>query len=87
VGEQYPAAGLLERFVARGVPLTTASDAHHLDHVAYRADDMRAVLSSVGVDVLQGYRTRLPHRVPVGAGVGPASGVWPASGGRDADAR
>ena len=28
VGEQYPAAGLLERFVARGVPLTTASDAH-----------------------------------------------------------
>ena len=42
VDEQYPAQGLLERFVARGVPLTTASDAHHLDHVAYRADDLRA---------------------------------------------
>ena len=44
VGEQYPAAGLLERFVARGVPLTTASDAHRLEHVADRADDLRAVL-------------------------------------------
>ena len=60
VGEQYPAAGLLERFVARGVPLTTASDAHHLDHVADRADDLRAVLASVGVDALQGYRGRDP---------------------------
>ena len=39
-GEQYPALGLLDRFVARGVPLTTASDAHHLDHVAHRADDL-----------------------------------------------
>ena len=28
VGEQYPALPLLERFAARGVPLTTASDAH-----------------------------------------------------------
>ncbi len=71
VREQYPAAGLLERFVARGVPLTTASDAHHLDHVAHRADDLRAVLDSVGVDVLQGYRDREPYPVAVsGGGVG-----------------
>ena len=33
--------GLLDRFVARGVPLTTASDAHRLEHVADRADDLR----------------------------------------------
>jgi histidinol-phosphatase (PHP family) len=65
VREQYPAAGLLKRFVARGVPLTTASDAHHLDHVAHRADDLRAVLDSVGVDVLQGYRDREPYAVAV----------------------
>ena len=81
VGEQYPAFELLRSFVARGVPLTTASDAHHLDHVAYRADDMRALLASVGVELLQGYRARVPHRVAVaGAVTGPA-------GGRDADAR
>jgi histidinol-phosphatase (PHP family) len=65
VGEQYPAAELLERFVARGVPLTTASDAHRLDHVADRADDLRAVLGAVGATELQGYRARVPHRVAV----------------------
>jgi histidinol-phosphatase (PHP family) len=79
VGEQYPAVELLKSFVARGVPLTTASDAHHLDHVAYRADEMRALIASVGVEALQGYRARVPHRVPVGGLGGPA-------GGRDADA-
>ncbi len=65
VGEQYPARGLLERFVARRVPLTTASDAHHLDHVAHRADDLRALLASVGVSELRGSRARSPHAVPV----------------------
>ncbi len=62
VGEQYPAQGLLERFVARGVPLTTASDAHRLEHVADRADDLRAVLGSAGASVLQGYRGRAAYR-------------------------
>jgi histidinol-phosphatase (PHP family) len=69
VAEQYPAAGLLERFVARGVPLTTASDAHRLDHVADRADDLRAVLGAVGADELQAYRARVPHRVAVAPAV------------------
>ena len=65
VGEQYPAQGLLERFVARGVPLTTASDAHRLEHVADRADDLRAVLGAAGAGVLQGYRGRAAYPVPV----------------------
>jgi histidinol-phosphatase (PHP family) len=65
VGEQYPALGLLERFVAGGVPLTTASDAHRLEHVADRADDLRAVLGAAGAGVLQGYRGRTPYAVPV----------------------
>jgi histidinol-phosphatase (PHP family) len=72
VAEQYPAAGLLERFVARGVPLTTASDAHALVHVADRADDLRAVLAAAGAGTLQGYRGRDPYPVAVraaGAGV------------------
>lgn len=82
VGEQYPALPLLRRFVDRGVPLTTASDAHHLDHVAYRVDDMRVLLASLGVETLQGYRARAPHRVAVGPRGGPSGGE-----GRDADAR
>ncbi len=77
VDEQYPAAGLLERFVARGVPLTTASDAHRLEHVADRADDLRAVLAAAGAGMLQGYRGRRPYPVAVaGAGVaGAGAGV------------
>jgi histidinol-phosphatase (PHP family) len=65
VGEQYPALGLLERFVAGGVALTTASDAHHLEHVADRADDLRALLTAAGVKTLQGYRSRRPYPVEV----------------------
>ena len=70
VQEQYPAIGLLERLVARRVPLTTASDAHHLDHVAHRADDLRALLAAVGVDALQGYRARRPHVVALAGAAG-----------------
>ena len=66
VGEQYPAEPLLVRLAARGVPFTTASDAHHLDQVADRAGELRRLLASVGVDHLQAYRRRQPHRVPLG---------------------
>ena len=74
VGEQYPAQPLLARYAAHGVPLTTASDAHHLDHVADRSADLRALLDDIGVDRLQGYRRRVPHSVPLSpaAPLGPA---------------
>ncbi len=70
VAEQYPALGLLERFVARGVPLTTASDAHRLEHVADRADDLRAVLAAAGAGALQGYRARKAYPVAVAGRAG-----------------
>lgn len=63
--EQYPAEGLLARLAARGVPLTTASDAHHLDLVADRAADLHRLLRSVGVQRLQAYRRRQGHTVPL----------------------
>jgi histidinol-phosphatase (PHP family) len=66
--EQYPARPLLERFVRGGVPLTTASDAHRLDHVADRADELRSLLEDVGVGELQGYRARSPYPVPLERG-------------------
>ena len=64
-GEQYPAAAAARAASSpRGVPLTTASDAHHLDHVADRADDLRPVLAAVGVDAPPGLpRRRAPHQV------------------------
>jgi histidinol-phosphatase (PHP family) len=66
VGEQYPALPLFERFAARGVPFTTASDAHRHEQVADRAGALRDLLDAVGIDSLQGYRDRVPHPVAVG---------------------
>jgi len=63
--EAYPAPKLLTRFVAKGVPLTTASDAHRLVHVADRSGDLHEMLSSAGVTSLQGYRRRQPHSIPL----------------------
>ena len=71
VGEEYPAPPLLKRFVERGVPLTTASDAHTLPDVADRAGDLRDLLLGAGVDRLRGYRGRRPYDVPV---AGPGRG-------------
>jgi histidinol-phosphatase (PHP family) len=65
--EQYPARGLLDRLVARGVGFTTASDAHGLGRVADRADDLRALLAGAGVNELVGFRGRRPRRVPISA--------------------
>jgi histidinol-phosphatase (PHP family) len=75
VGEQYPSQPLLTRLVARGVPLTTASDAHALEQVADRAQELRALLSGAGVDRLCGFRRRQAHTVPVPAAATPDAGV------------
>jgi histidinol-phosphatase (PHP family) len=64
--EQYPARGLLARFAQRGVGLTTASDAHGVERVADRADDLREVLAAAGIDELVAYRGRTAHKIPVG---------------------
>ena len=68
--EAYPAPALLERFVRRGVPLTTASDAHRLADVADRADELAGQLAALDVRTLRAYRRRRPHDVPVAAEVG-----------------
>jgi histidinol-phosphatase (PHP family) len=77
VGEEYPAPPLLRRYIAQGVPLTTASDAHALPDVAYRAEDLRSLLGAAGVTSLRGFRDRLPHEVPLAT---PAPGPSTASG-------
>lgn len=62
-GEAYPAPELLRRFAARGVPVTTASDAHALPDVADRAGDLRALVESAGYTELTAYRGRRPRPV------------------------
>jgi histidinol-phosphatase (PHP family) len=65
--EQYPADGLLARLAARGVPFTTASDAHRLEHVADRSADLHALLRATGIDRLAGFRRRQAHTIAVPA--------------------
>lgn len=56
--EQYPSTSLLALFAERGVPVTTASDAHRLGEVAFRMDDLRPLLSGAGYDTLRAFRGR-----------------------------
>jgi histidinol-phosphatase (PHP family) len=65
VGEAYPAPGLLARFRAAGVGITTASDAHELGDVADRTDDLRAFLTAAGYDSLAGFAGRRRRSLPV----------------------
>jgi histidinol-phosphatase (PHP family) len=67
VGAAYPDAGLLQRFVSRGVPFTTASDAHRLCEVAQRSGDLESMLRDAGVETLRAFRARVPRDVPMGA--------------------
>lgn len=64
--EAYPAPSLLTRFHAAGVPVTTASDAHGVDHVAFRADDLRAMVSEAGFTSLASFEARRRIDVPIG---------------------
>jgi histidinol-phosphatase (PHP family) len=59
--EQYPAMGLITRLLAKGVSFTTASDAHHDELVADRADDLSRILAQAGIARLTGYRRRVAH--------------------------
>jgi len=58
VAEAYPAPGLLARFAAAGIPLTTASDAHDLPDVADRSAELAGLLEAHGVRTLRAYRGR-----------------------------
>jgi histidinol-phosphatase (PHP family) len=66
VGEAYPSVSLLDRFFARDVPLTTASDTHGLGHVASRARELHSLASRAGYSTLRAYRGREGHDVPLG---------------------
>lgn len=65
VGEQYPSIPLLDRFVAAGVPMTTASDAHASDRVGERASDLADLVEAAGVTTLASFDRRIRTDVPV----------------------
>ena len=65
VAEQYPARGFLDRLVARGLTFTTASDAHHLERVGERANDLAELLEACGVHELATYSGRRRQMTPL----------------------
>jgi histidinol-phosphatase (PHP family) len=67
--EAYPAPALLSRFAGRGVPLTTASDAHRLSDVAHRSADLARMLEALDVTTLRAFRARRGLDVPLAATV------------------
>ncbi len=69
--EAYPAPALLARFHARGVPITTASDAHGLADVAHRSADLAALVRSGGYTSLTAFRGRRKIQVGIGDGAEP----------------
>ena len=62
--EFYPSPTLLDRLVAAGVPLTTASDAHVLEHFGWEYERLAAELDHRGVTELTSFDRRVPRKVP-----------------------
>ena len=58
VGEQYPSVPLLDRLVAAGVPLTTASDAHHGARVGESVDRLCELAREAGATSLAAFEQR-----------------------------
>lgn len=65
--EQYPAQGYLDRLVAQGLTFTTASDAHQLERVGERANDLAELLEARGVHELATYSGRTRQMTPLRA--------------------
>ncbi|GAC1387343.1 MAG: histidinol-phosphatase [Acidimicrobiales bacterium] len=63
--EEYPAPPLLERFHARGVAITTASDAHQVEDVAARSGDLERIVRAAGYTELRAFSGRHPRAVPI----------------------
>jgi len=63
--EAYPAADLLSRFHSRGVAVTTASDAHRLGEVAFRAADLEALVRHAGYTELTAFEGRRRRPTPI----------------------
>jgi histidinol-phosphatase (PHP family) len=58
VAEQYPSSGFLDYLVAQGLTFTTASDAHRLERVGERANDLATMLEAKGVHEIATFTKR-----------------------------
>ncbi|MGH2995147.1 MAG: hypothetical protein ACRDON_03725 [Gaiellaceae bacterium] len=66
VGELYPSPDFLERCRARGVAVTTASDAHHPGDVGRDLDRALDLLRETGYETVTVYEGRRARQEPLG---------------------
>jgi histidinol-phosphatase (PHP family) len=66
VGELYPAPALLRACVERGVPITTASDAHVPAHVGEDFDQALALAREAGCETVSVFDVRKRGQQPLG---------------------
>jgi histidinol-phosphatase (PHP family) len=64
--EIYPKPALLERCLARGVPIVLSSDAHEPENVGFRFGDAVALALGVGYREVQEFKGRDRRAVPIG---------------------
>ena len=64
--ELFPAPGILDGLVARGVPITFGSDSHRVGEVGFGWAEARAELGRLGVTRLAAFRNRELEWVPLG---------------------
>ena len=65
VAEAYPSPALLGRFRKAGVAVTTATDAHGVERVGERRDEVRALLADAGYESLRSYSARVGRDVEI----------------------
>jgi histidinol-phosphatase (PHP family) len=63
--EAYPAPELLMRFHQLGVPITTASDGHHLGDVSWRVADLAEMARDAGYQEVSAFRDRTRVALPL----------------------
>lgn len=59
IKEQYPSHDLLQLFLAKDVPITTASDAHKISDIGYRFDSIMALIKEFNVNKLATFNQRM----------------------------
>ena len=65
VAEVYPAPYLLSKFAEYGVDITTASDAHCLSDVSWRASDLKSYVVGAGYEHLATFSKRQKRLIPI----------------------
>ncbi|GAV21761.1 histidinol-phosphatase [Carboxydothermus pertinax] len=63
--EQYPSKIIIEEAVREKIPLTTGSDAHKPEHLAYKFPEIYQMLEEIGVKNLTIFENRKAREIPL----------------------